>query len=145
MPDDIELTDDFLDQISGLGERPETVVEKLQLSPEDILRFKRAHGLSIEENQAYQALLAAAIQRARHGVERNRYVATAGLLADVARSVGAITMVVIGALSQSRDIFPKKRRTKWKVWEAMHESSSEKSQTNLEAREHHQRFAHEEE
>jgi hypothetical protein len=52
MPDDIELTDEFLDQIPQFGERPETVVEKLQLSPVELLRFKRAHELSPDENEA---------------------------------------------------------------------------------------------
>jgi hypothetical protein len=145
MPDDIELTDEFLDQIPEFGERPETVVEKLQLSPVELLRFKGAHELSPDENEAYKALLAAAIQRARHDVQSHRDATTPGFLADVAKSVGAITMVVIGALSHSGDIFLRRRRTKGEVWKAMHESGSKKSPKNLEGREQHQRFAHEEE
>lgn len=141
MPDDIELTDEFLSQIPQFGERPETVVEKLQLSPAELLHFKKAHELSPDENEAYKALLAAAIERAAK-VQGKRDVT--GFLADVAESVGAITVLVIGALSRSGNISFRRRRTKSEIGKAMHESGRTKSPKNVEERGHHQGFAHEE-
>jgi hypothetical protein len=111
MPQDVELTPEFFQHLAELEERPDTVVEKLQLSAVDLLRLKSVCEFSSDENEAYKALLRAAISKDRQAHRERREEFVSGFLDDTLKSVGAVAVVVIGGLSQVGRIFAKKQHT----------------------------------
>jgi hypothetical protein len=137
---DVELTAEFFKQLAEVEERPETVVEKLRLSVEDLQRFGNECEFSPEEDDAFKLLLDAALRRER---QRDRHEGVSAFLADMIKSVGAVALVVIGGLSQFTRVISKRGRTRPKVAVSTQGSSPKASLRVFEAREQERGLSHE--